>query len=270
VDIKEQPHVVYGDPVRLQQMFWNVIKNAIKFTPMGGEVRVRGWRENGEVVVEVSDNGIGIEADALGTIFNAFEQENRTTTRQFGGLGLGLTISKAMVELHEGSIEAHSDGKNMGATFRVKLPVVNAAPVSLPASDGHGGKAGSAGAVKILLVEDHKDSAEMLRLLLTKQGYEVEAAGDMTAGLEAAQGNGFDVIVSDLSLPDGSGTELMRRLRARGQAVPGIALSGYGQEQDVRKSLQAGFAAHLLKPVDISQINKTIAAVISQAVAESV
>ena len=264
VDIQHAPHIVSGDAVRLQQMFWNLIKNAIKFTPAGGKFRIRGWRENAEVVLEIKDNGVGIEPEALGRIFNPFEQLDREITRQFGGLGLGLAITKAMAEIHGGRIEAHSEGKNRGATFTVRLPIANAAAAGSPAPSDVPPlpKAPDLRPLKILLVEDHQDSAEMLGRLLSKKGYDVQIAGAISTGLEAAGQRGFDLILSDLGLPDGTGMELLRQLRARGQTIPAIALSGHGQEQDVQKSLHAGFAAHLIKPVNLNQLNETISAVV--------
>ena len=268
---------VMADAARLQQVFWNLLKNAIKFTPPGGYIRVR-CRPDGPdaVVVEVADNGEGIEPQALKKIFNAFEQAERSITRQFGGLGLGLAISKALVEMHGGRLEAHSEGKGKGATFRVWLPLA-----STPATDPAGSKPGadepqaesgrrtglrSRGAepsrrLRILLVEDHGDTARIMTRLLVRRGHEVKAAGDVASALALIDLSGFDLLVSDLGLPDRSGLDLIRELRSRGQTLPAIALSGYGQEEDVRRSREAGFNAHLTKPVDFEQFYRTITAV---------
>jgi len=258
------PYVVHADATRLQQAFWNLLKNAVKFTPHGGCVGVRCRREAGDVVVEVTDSGQGMTADLMPRVFTAFEQGERSITRQFGGLGLGLTITKGLVDMHGGTVEAHSDGVGKGSMFRVRLPLADAA---LPANAG--GRPGGAGgapvpakrALRILLVEDHGDTARIMKRLLQMDGHEVRAAGDVATGLEMALGEAFDLLISDLGLPDGSGVDLMRRLRASGSKLPGIAVSGYGQEEDIRRSREAGFAIHLTKPTSPDRLAESIAAV---------
>jgi two-component system CheB/CheR fusion protein len=258
------PYWVEADMARLQQVFWNLLKNAVKFTPAGGCVGVRCRAEPGHVVVEVNDSGVGIEAEALPRIFNAFEQAERSITRQFGGLGLGLTISKALVDLHEGTIEAFSEGRGKGSTFRVRLPLC------APAGSGFSAPAKPAvparpalRPLRILLVEDHGVSAKMIRTVLKLDGHEIETAGDIATALDLANQNSFDLLISDLGLPDGSGHDLMRQLRERGHKLPGIALSGYGQAEDIRRSHEAGFAAHLTKPASRQLLLESIAAVVS-------
>jgi PAS domain S-box-containing protein len=249
VDIKDRPLRVNGDISRLQQVLWNLVNNSIKFTAEGGCVGIRCHREQAQVVIEVNDSGIGIEPESISRIFNAFEQVDQRVTRQFGGLGLGLAISKRLVEMHEGTISAHSPGRGQGATFRVALPVLGAGAGAEPVAP-------AAGAVplqpsrRILLVEDHGDTASMMKMLLEMSGYEVERAGDVAQALSAALPDRFDLLVSDLGLPDGSGLDLMTALRARGNPLKGIALSGYGREEDLQRSREAGFSAHLTKPVD--------------------
>jgi PAS domain S-box-containing protein len=253
-----ESYVVDADATRLQQVFWNLLRNAIKFTPRGGCVGVScSGRAGGQVVVEVHDSGEGIEPDLLPHIFDAFEQAERSVRRQFGGLGLGLTISKALVELHGGRIEARSAGPGQGATFQVYLPVVSAEP-ALPAAAS---TRRSPVRLRILLVEDHGDTAEMLGLLLGAEGHDVERVADVSAALDAVATRTFDLLISDLGLPDASGLDLMRELRRRGIVFPGIALSGYGQEQDVRQSREAGFSAHLTKPASRERLAETIARV---------
>jgi PAS domain S-box-containing protein len=254
------PYWVEADVARLQQVFWNLLKNAVKFTPHGGCVGVRCRAEAGQVVVEVSDSGIGIDAAALPRIFNAFEQAERSITRQFGGLGLGLTISKALVELHGGTIEAASEGQGKGATFRVRLPLT--APAGQPEAPAPAAPPRRARRpLRILLVEDHGATARMIRTILTLEGHTVETAGDVATALEVAGQHDFDLLLSDLGLPDGSGHDLLCRLRERGYRFPGIALSGYGREDDVRRSYEAGFAAHLTKPASREAVLETVAAV---------
>jgi PAS domain S-box-containing protein len=257
----DAPYIIEGDPGRLQQVFWNLIRNAVKFTPPGGRIGVRCRKRGDEqVVTQVNDTGIGIAPEALPHLFQPLEQGNGGLKRPFGGLGLGLAISKAMVEMHGGTIEAISEGTGKGATFSVTLPIMRSKspfrrtpePQStIPASR-----------LRVLLVEDHGDTAEMMKLLLEGQGHEVCSAADLATALNIAAGDGrFDLIVSDLGLPDGTGFELMRGLRESGHKFPGIALSGYGREQDIAASRAAGFAAHLTKPVDFEGLAAAISSV---------
>ncbi len=251
------PYWVEADAPRLQQVFWNLLKNAIKFTPHGGCVGVRCRPNEKYVVIEVNDSGIGIEPEALSRIFNSFEQAERSITQQFGGLGLGLAISRALVELHGGQIEAHSEGRDKGATFRVRLPLTvppGQPEVRAPAAPSKR----VFRPLHILLVEDHGVTAKMMRRVLTSDGHTVETASDVATALELAGQHAFDLLLSDLGLPDGSGHDLMRQLRQRGHKFPGIALSGYGQEEDIQRSREAGFAAHLTKPASREAIVEAI------------
>jgi signal transduction histidine kinase len=291
-----QRHHVFGDPARLQQVLWNLIKNAVKFTPELGRIEIRtsnrdegsGLRVQGSanatiqgsaeskvsslnpeprtpnpssIVIEVSDSGIGIESEALPKIFNAFEQADRKITREFGGLGLGLAICRALVEMHGGTIRARSAGRNQGATFSVELPL---APAASQRSGVNGQPAAPAKlperGVCILLVEDHTDTARAMTTLLNRRGYDVRRAANMAEALKEANNRKFDVLVSDIGLPDGSGLELMRQLLEKGP-VKGIALSGFGMEEDVNRSRQAGFSEHLTKPIDFKQLEAAIARV---------
>ena len=254
IDYGPHCYTVEADAARLQQVFWNLLKNSIKFTPLGGCVGLRCRSEPGHVTVEVNDSGIGIEPGAIGRIFDAFAQAELSITRQFGGLGLGLAISKALVEMHGGTITARSDGLNKGASFTVRLPVVSVGaasePVAAPAApDVQAGKK-----LSILLVEDHGDTAETMVSLLEIFGHQVQRAGDVAAALDIASRTEFDLLISDLGLPDGSGLDLIRKLRSRGLLLPAISLSGYGQEKDFEQSRSAGFQFHLVKPVDISRL----------------
>jgi PAS domain S-box-containing protein len=257
VDIgPDAPYMIEADIARLQQVFWNLIRNSIKFTDHGGCVGVRCRLHNDQVVVQVNDSGVGIEPEALPHIFDAFAQANPGITRQFGGLGLGLAISKSLVEMHGGRIEAHSEGKGRGSTFTVRFPVLAkrcetaaagpAQSVSTPPA--------SSRPLRLLVVEDHGDTLEMLKLMLQAEGHEVETAGDVSTALETVGQGDFDVLLSDLGLPDGSGLDLIREVRARGLHTPAIALSGYGQEEDVKQSKAAGFMAHVTKPVDLDRL----------------
>jgi two-component system CheB/CheR fusion protein len=254
------PHWVLADAARLQQVFWNLLKNAVKFTPHGGRVAVLCRPgAGGTVVTEVSDSGQGIEPEALERIFNAFEQAQHSLKQQFGGLGLGLTISKALVEMHGGTIEAHSPGKGRGATFRVALPTVSAPTTAgMPAAAPQRAAARQARALRILLVEDHGDTVKIMKRLLERQGYKVRTAADVASALEVASSADIDLLVSDLGLPDGSGLDLMRQLRQRQPTLKAIALSGYGMEADLEHSREAGFAEHLTKPIEIDTLLEAV------------
>jgi two-component system CheB/CheR fusion protein len=262
IDYGPRPYIAYADAARLQQVFWNLLKNAIKFTPNGGCVGVRCRPENGGVVVEVRDSGIGIEPSEIGAIFDAFAQARRSSNKRFAGLGLGLAICRNLTELHGGTIEAESDGPGQGAVFRVRLPIVSYGESAARHDDGPTVVRAKAPAqLRILLVEDHGDTAETMLTLLTLAGYEVTTAGDVASALEAFERGGFDLLVSDLGLPDRSGLDLVRELRRAHPSLRAIALSGYGQESDIEQSLAAGFRVHLVKPVDPARLLDTIAAV---------
>lgn len=246
-----------ADAARIQQVLWNVLSNAAKFTPEGGEIFVAtGHAGTNRAFVRVRDTGPGIASDLLPHIFDPFEQANTTLTNQFGGLGLGLAIARALVELHDGTIRAESDGKGRGTTFTIVLPTspdplpVKKAPTwsGTPAPELH---------LRLLVVEDHADTAHTLGRLLRMAGYGVRTAGDAATALALADQESFDVVVSDLGLPDSTGYDLMRRLRERHE-IRGIAMSGYGTEEDIRKSREAGFSEHLIKPVSLPQLKEAI------------
>jgi two-component system CheB/CheR fusion protein len=282
------PHHVWGDASRLTQVFWNLFKNAVKFMPEGGEVRVRSTIEGsaaGEtggrrLRIEIADTGIGIDPVELPRIFNGFEQGPRQITRKFGGLGLGLAISRAIVDLHGGTLKAASAGLGQGATFTLELPLAEVAeteeiaqarpapppePQQVPAIPAMPATPGRAD--HILLVEDHADTAAAFAELLRASGYEVTVAGSVREGLAAAAEGvargGLDLVISDLGLQDGHGYELMREI-ARLHGIPGIALSGYGMEEDVRQSREAGFSRHLTKPVNLQALRETIRQVLAE------
>jgi PAS domain S-box-containing protein len=242
-----------ADAARLQQVLCNLLNNAIKFTSEGGAVGVRCRSHGGWVSIDVHDSGIGIEREALGRIFDAFAQGERSITRRFGGLGLGLAISKALVELHGGTIEAQSDGAGKGSLFRIRLPLVSAR-TSHPAGAPEGVSASrdndALRAFQILLVEDHGDTAELMMTVLEHGGHRVARATDVASALLAAGRDQFDLLISDLGLPDGSGLDLIRKLRGNGSSIPAIAVSGYGQPNDVAQSRAAGFQVHLVKPIE--------------------
>jgi PAS domain S-box-containing protein len=276
VELMAEEHRLWADAPRLTQVFWNLLSNAVKFTPPGGRVTVRSWIETAEpgsfgareLAVEVRDTGIGIEPDILPRIFDAFEQAGRRITRKFGGLGLGLAVSRAIVDLHGGRLTAASEGRGRGAAFTVRLPLggiqeeLDETGVWFPRARMSMDSAGAAERpLSILLVEDHPDTAEAMADLLRLSGHEVTVAGSVAGGIAAAEAGAFDLLLSDLGLPDGSGQDLMRELGRRYQ-LKGIALSGYGMEEDIRRSREAGFARHLTKPVNRQALETTIRQVV--------
>jgi PAS domain S-box-containing protein len=245
---------VRADAARLQQMLWNILKNGVKFIEEGGDIVVSTRRIGECAEVAVRDSGIGIEPEMLPRIFDAFEQGGSKITRQFGGLGLGLAITKALAELHDGSIKAESEGLGAGSTFTICLPVaVAGADADQPA----GAAPSMSGGIRILVVEDHEDTAAMLGRLLRGAGYSVSVANTAASAVAAAKQERFDLVLSDLGLPDATGYELIERLQELCE-IKGIAMSGYGMEEDIRRSFEAGFSEHLVKPVDFSSLERAI------------
>jgi signal transduction histidine kinase len=278
--LSRQPTFVQGDGARLTQVFWNVLKNAVKFTPERGTIRICSRMEERDgrewACVSVADSGIGIAAEALPRIFDAFEQGGRGITRQFGGLGLGLAISRAIVELHGGVIIAESAGLGAGATFTVRLPKLPQQQAETPgrSAPAHLNSEGVSSA-HLLLVEDHTDTAVVMARMLRRAGFHVTTACSVTEALERVEQerreidhNGrshpIHLVVSDLGLPDGHGVDLMRQLRDD-YGLRGIALSGFGMEEDVRRAREAGFATHLTKPVDFDRLLRVIQETLAEA-----
>lgn len=254
---------VMGDGPRLQQVFWNLLKNAIKFSPANSVIdfhaRQIPWESR--VAIEVRDRGVGIHCDDTQRIFQPFEQAMAGSQRHGdSGLGLGLAIARAIVELHKGEILVESDGHEKGATFVVELPLCESparkSDDSDPAKPHPPGAA--APPLRILLVEDHGDTGRIMTRLLQAVGYQVKHAETAAAGFALITENAFDLIISDLGLPDESGLSLMARIRAIRPTLPGICLSGYGTEEDMIACKKAGFTEHLTKPIDISRLEATI------------
>jgi signal transduction histidine kinase/ActR/RegA family two-component response regulator len=253
MDFGARHHCANVDPLRLRQVLMNLLKNAIKFTPPGGRLRVQSWNSGENLALEVEDNGPGIEPDAMLRLFEPFMEERNTSAA--GGLGLGLAISKGLIELQGGKISAHSRGQGRGARFVVEVPTVNALPVVeqrkvVPRSEPPP-RTGEH-PPRVLLVDDHEDTVEILCDLLTENGFEVETAHSVKAAQDVDLAY-VDVIVSDIGLPDGTGFDLMRDLRTKTNR-PAIALTGFGMESDVKASEEAGFDLHLTKPIDIDQL----------------
>jgi CheY-like chemotaxis protein len=236
-------HHSWADSARLQQVFWNLLKNQHHIT------------------IEFTDNGIGIDSEMQPRIFDAFEQGGRAVTSRFGGLGLGLAISKRVVDLHDGIICVRSEGKGKGATFVITLNAMDTSLLEGPAYllDFN---AVAASPATILLVEDHVDTARVMRRILESAGYTVSHASRLSEARHLASEQKFDLVVSDVGLPDGTGLELMRELKDV-YGLNGIALSGFGTDEDVSASKDAGFAEHLTKPVDWDRLRDAIGRLIS-------
>ena len=269
-----------GDPARLQQVFWNLIKNSVKFTPENGRIIIETQNPTPEEIeIRITDTGIGIEPDKIDKIFNAFEQGQSSITRRFGGLGLGLAISQAMVDAHRGKIYVESPGKNKGATFSIRLNTVPAPvdeidtgrpePGRLHEGAPHGDGATqykpvavekervSTSQRRLLVVDDHQDTCTGMKLMLERRGYEITLAHSAEQAVEKARSQKFDLLISDIGLPDRSGYELMRELR-HSKGLRGIALSGFGMEHDVNKARAAGFSEHLTKPINFERLEEAI------------
>jgi signal transduction histidine kinase len=252
VIVRSRSVLVDGDPVRLEQIIANLVTNAIKYTPSGGAVTVELTREGDSARLEVIDTGIGMDAATLAHVFDVFTQGKQGLDRSRGGLGLGLTVVRRLVELHGGAIRAHSDGEGKGSKFVVTLPVAaqitrTITPASIPAF-------GDLADLRILIVEDNPDAREGLAELLSHRCRHVETAADGQMGLERALSAAYDVMLIDVGLPVVDGYEVARRLRDRTPRPRLIAMTGYGQPDDRRRALAAGFDLHLVKPVSLRQL----------------
>ncbi len=268
LDLAAKDRHVNADSARLQQVFWNLIKNAVKFSPEGGAIAIRTRNEGDpdrpgdRLIVDVSDTGTGIDPAALPHIFDPFQQGETSVTRRFGGLGLGLAICKGVIDAHDGTIAARSEGKGRGTTFEVALASLRTRAIEgddrRPGPDAASTLLAPASALRILVVEDEESTRRLMARLLRGLGHEVTASGTIAEGVEAAEAGRFDLIVSDIGLPDGSGLDLMRRVVSIRGPVPSIALTGYGMEEDILRSREAGFTAHMTKPIDFTKLEAMI------------
>jgi signal transduction histidine kinase/DNA-binding NarL/FixJ family response regulator len=257
VDLAAAESYVRADSVRLQQVLRNLVKNAAKFTPRGGWIAVRTRSDGGCLFIEITDSGIGITPEALPKVFDAFEQGDASVTRRFGGLGLGLSISRAIAEAHGGTLTAASLGTDRGASFTFTLATASRPDVGrMQATASVSGDTEQARGLRVLLVDDDPMTVKILARLLRQIGHDVTTAGSIAEAL-AAPIEELDLVVSDLGLPDGNGLDLMRGIKTRHE-IPGIALTGFGTEDDVRRSREAGFAAHLTKPIDFEKLGSLI------------
>jgi CheY-like chemotaxis protein len=267
--------IVSGDPARLQQVFWNLLTNAVKFTPKGGRIQVLLQRVNSHVEFSVSDTGIGIAADFLPHVFERFSQKDSSTHREYGGLGLGLAISKQLVELHGGTIQAKSFGEGHGSTFVVTLPLIimgkerdkprrvhpTAAETSeampLPRLDD----------VRALVVDDEPDAAELIRRVLESQGASVTIMSSGEAALQWLESHTPHLVVSDIGMPGMDGYQFMRRLRAgepKDRRLPALALTAFARPDDRKNAILAGYHAHLAKPFDLAELAIVVAGLVAR------
>ncbi|PYM02164.1 MAG: hypothetical protein DMF19_04035 [Verrucomicrobia bacterium] len=256
VALRAVDHYVRADEARFQQMIWNLLKNAIKFSREEGEVMISSANESPhQLTITVQDNGVGITSDPIDRIFDPFEQAGGSLQQRFGGLGLGLAISKSVAQAHNATLVAKSEGVDCGSTFSVTMETVafHSQTQALSKSDLQTSRP----VCRILLVDDHADTCEALKRLLTARGHAVAVRHDMRSALETAQNDQFDLLISDVGLPDASGLELMTRLRGN-SSICGIAISGFGTMADIEKSLAAGFSEHLVKPVNAERLEAAI------------
>ena len=261
LNLRAGAHHVLGDAAKYQQIVWNLLKNAIKFTAENGEITISSSNPEPQLLaIAVHDTGIGIEPEVMNRIFDPFEQGERAFQRRYGGLGLGLAISKSLAQAHGGTLIARSEGHDRGSTFILTMKTVPAPPrivkLTSPVPESR--------PLRILLVDDHQDTCVALERLLVRRGHLVAAAHNVRSAMETAARNSFDLLISDIALPDGTGTELMTYLHAISR-IPGIAISGFGMNGDIEKSIDAGFAEHLVKPVKMENLEAAIDRVMATA-----
>ena len=266
IELDAPRHFVDGDASRLQQIFWNLIKNAVKFTPVGGRIAIETRSaEASRLTVEFRDTGVGIDPRPLLHLFEPFFQVQHALKQRAGGLGLGLAICKAITEAHGGTLTAASAGLGKGATFCVELATVaepSAKLLSGPAADAS--TPARREDLRLLLVEDHDDTRKVLARLLNRRGYKVEAARNAQEARSLSSERTFDLIISDIALPDASGCDLLKELGTK-HKLRGIAMSGFGSDADVAQSRAAGFLEHLIKPIDATALDAAIQRVVGKS-----
>jgi len=272
------PISIPGDPVRLQQVVWNLLSNAIKFTPRGGRVQIRSERVNSHLEIVVSDTGQGISSDFLPYVFDRFRQADQKTSRQHGGMGLGLAIVRHLVEMHGGTVSANSDGEGKGATFTVQLPIAPVYQVDSSGSRVHPGArdllppndvTDRLDNMKILIVDDEADTRELLRQGLEYCGATVSVAASAAEAVEAVMAKTPDILISDIGMPGVDGYDLIRQIRrlpaASGGKVPAIALTAYTRTEDRLQALRAGYDMHVPKPVELAELVAVAASVVRRS-----
>jgi CheY-like chemotaxis protein/anti-sigma regulatory factor (Ser/Thr protein kinase) len=262
---------ISGDPGRLQQVIWNLLSNAIKFTPRDGRVQIVLERRNSHIEITVTDTGAGVSPEFLPFLFERFRQGDASTTRTYGGLGLGLSIVKSLVELHGGTVWASSAGEGQGTTVTVHLPLASHSPADitervLPAKQaGQYAIAAELAGLKVLVVDDEPDARDLMKRVLEDCAAEVMTASTTGEALALVEARKPDVLITGISMPESDGFELLSRVRElgsdRGGKVPAIALTGFASSEDRTRALRAGFLAHVAKPVDPSELVATVASV---------
>lgn len=259
LQLNAKANVVKGDWSRLQQILWNLLSNAVKFTPPRGNILISTEDHGSDFIeIRVIDSGKGIDPDDLPRLFGAFEQGKDSVTRDFGGLGLGLAISRGLAEMHHGRIEALSEGKGKGATFIVNLPVEAKSETVAPAvpTEGRSGRTGRV--QRILLVEDNEDTGTLLKMVLDSSGHDVCFVKSVSSALQAGEREYFDLLLCDIGLPDGSGLDVVSELRKQRAVNRAVAMTGFGMSEDIERCKRAGFDTHLTKPVDIDELERLI------------
>jgi signal transduction histidine kinase/CheY-like chemotaxis protein len=273
VSLAPEPMTVSGDSNRLQQVFWNLISNGVKFTPAGGKVMIQMRQANSEAEIEVTDTGQGITADFLPFVFDRFRQADSTSTRQHGGLGLGLAIARHFIEIHGGTIEAKSRGTGQGATFILKLPLIGPAvesqtppptPIEIDEEAERAERLKGLqrlSGVHVLVVDDDPDTLDLLSAALTQRSATVTTASSAAEAIEALQRDRPDVLIADIAMPVEDGYELMRKVIAMEMTppLPAIAITAYAKQEDKDRALAAGFKRYLAKPVELGEFINAVA-----------
>ncbi len=256
LNLNASEHYVHADTARLQQVFWNILRNALKFTEVEGTITISTSNDaQGNIVIEVTDNGIGMTRETISRMFLPFEQADPTRSSRYGGLGLGMAISSALVGLLGGRVTAKSEGLGRGSTFTVTLPTVPRAEESRKTESIRLTRFPDQ--TKILLLEDHADTALALSRLLSSRNYKVRTEGTVAAAIVAVKEENFDILLCDLGLPDGTGLDFVAAARKVTQA-PAVALTGFGMQQDIDRAIAAGFAAHMTKPLNLQKLEMEI------------
>lgn len=269
---------VSGDPHRLQQIIWNILINAVKFTPDGGSVEIKLKRVNSTIEIIVNDTGIGISQKNLPFVFDRFSQADSATNRRFGGLGLGLAIARHLVEIHGGSIEANSSGEGLGSSFTVKLPLISTKPIMMSDDDKQENSSELSTALRnssqkleglqVLVVDDDDDSRTLIKTVLEQCGANVVSRNSVSTAFEAIQNERFDILLSDIGMPDEDGYSLIKKVRSlppeKGGTVPAAALTAYAAVEDRMRVLRAGFQIHVPKPIEPGELIAVVASLVGR------
>jgi CheY-like chemotaxis protein len=260
--IDPETPIVRGDPARLQQILWNLLSNAVKFTPAGGRIMVSLLSHGDAVELQVQDSGIGIRPELLDDVFDRFRQADPSTTRRYGGLGLGLAIARQLAEMHGGTLTAASEGEGQGATFTLRVPPMEALPVARPPLEEQAPPRDGIAGARILVVDDQADARDLVVRVLAEQGARVHAAESVGEALAWLERHEADVVISDISMPGRDGYDLMAHVRARWPDLPGIALTAFVRAEDAERARLAGFSMHLPKPLSPDRLARAVAALL--------